>query len=718
MRGGSVRIPLRGYERNLNRLEYGIIGSPRHGGLSRVEQYKGPERQGAGYVTYTHGNDEDSTTDTFAFEVRAPLTKMTGRGRVTIRIIDALAQLRITPATLDFGATAVGDAPASLSVELANVGGGFIQGFLEVPQPFALADDGMFVLRRGEKTRIPIIFSPQSAGPYAFPVQPVPGNPAVLTLKGEARHPFTVEAAGSVFEEQQDGSRTARATVKHQSQSPEQISVVLPPEVPVEPVPPLDLVPGETTEVILRITPAQKTNVASFSVRFESTTHTVALDFQAPPIPPELFIVSTPDFGPVKPGTAARAALVLSNAGGTVAQCRLQSGKNLTTADGATSFSIAPGTAHSAALRLVPRKDEDLPTNVIVALRDTELSIPVAAVWAETVVTPTPTPTPTPAPTPTILALNSGIKLESKNGAAFIAYREEPGWTDFVLQHRPDGTGEWQSYQLPAPHEGLLGWMKGLARRIQERLDTPIKRTEVDGLEAQERFGRQEIAVEEIDGSDVWRLLATRQGESIQRPVSEEFQIKPGTLVPAAPSRPVPQNTPQPPPSTPSPPPQSLERRNIGPVTKIASASTRPERNAAVVQVAFDSSLGIRGFRLERGSMVAQIDAKTGIPQAPLFEKIDPPEAEVEYLGLAEGEADGKKFTICAARISELHPGSRTYWRIVPEGEKGALPPTTVMLVDTLPRPPFPWNTVLLGALVLLLAGVLYLRWKINRPPA
>jgi hypothetical protein len=136
------------------------------------------------------------------------------------------------------------------------------------------------------------------------------------------------------------------------------------------------------------------------------------------------------------------------------------------------------------------------------------------------------------------------------------------------------------------------------------------------------------------------------------------------------------------------------------------------------VQVAFDSSLGIRGFRLERGVMIAQIDPKTGIPQAPRFEKIDPPEAEVEYLGLVEGEADGKRFTICAARISELQPGSRTYWRVVPEGEKGDLPPTTVMLVDTLPRPPFPWNTVLLGALVLLLVGVLYLRWRINRPPA
>jgi hypothetical protein len=31
MRGGSVRIPLRGFERNLNRLEYRPIGSPRYG---------------------------------------------------------------------------------------------------------------------------------------------------------------------------------------------------------------------------------------------------------------------------------------------------------------------------------------------------------------------------------------------------------------------------------------------------------------------------------------------------------------------------------------------------------------------------------------------------------------------------------------------------------------------------------------------------------------
>jgi hypothetical protein len=708
MRGGSVRIPLRGYERNLNRLEYGIIGSPGHGRLSRVDQYNGPERQGPGYVTYTHGNDEDSTTDTFAFEVRAPLTKMTGRGRITIRIVDALAQLRITPSTLDFGVTAIGDAPVSLSVELANVGGGFIQGVLEVPEPFALADDGMFVLRRGEKTRIPIIFAPQSAGPYVFPIQPVPGDPAVLTLKGEAMHPFAAEAAGSIFEEQPDGSRTARATVKNQSQSPQQISVVVPPEIPIEPVPPLDLAPGETAEVTLRISSAQKTNVAPFSVRFESAAHTVALDFQAPPIPPEVFHVSAPDFGAVKPGTAARAELVLSNTGGAVAQCRLQSGKNLTTVDGATAFSIAPNTAHTVALRLVPRKDEDLPTNAIVAFLDKELSIPVTAVWAETIVTPIPTPTPTPTPFPTPTPdweLNADIKLERKESKVLIAYRQREEWSDFYLQHRVGDEAQWQRYRLPGP----LGWVKSEVKRF---LNKPIVREQVSGMEEDEKWDRIEIASEEIGGLGLWRLIAEPSGQSEPRPVSDEFRITPERLVVVAPETPVKQTEPEP--AMPQKP--TIAQRAVGPVTKIEGGGSRPERDSALVQVAFASELGVSNFRLEQMAMV--IDPKTRLPKQPTeYVEIDPPEAKVEYLGLAEGEADGKKFTICTARISELQSGSRTYWRVVPEGAKGALPPTNVIFVDTLPRPPFPWNNVLLGTLVLLLTGVLYLRWRINRPP-
>ena len=592
-----------------------------------------------------------------------------------------------------------------------------LRGRLELPLPYLVEGDGNFELGRDETASIPILFTPAKPGSYPFSISPVPGEPATLVLKGEALQPFAVEAAEFEFQEQPDQSRIASAAVKNQSQSPQQISVVLPPDVPVEPVPALDLSPGASTNVTLYIPAATKTRVAPFDVRFETADHAMVLEFQAPPIPPNVIVVTSPDFGPVKPGTATRAALVLSNAGGAVADCRLQTAKNLTAEDGAPAFAVAPGTARNVTLKLVPKKDQDLPTNVVVTFRDQKLSIPIKATWVDEPEPPIVcdlTRDPEPPPKVAELELNKDIKLERKNGATFISCREQQGWTNFILQHRMGGTGEWQDYQLPNPHEGLLGWITSLARRIQDRLDTPIERTKIEGVDLEDSYAKLEIAPDKIDGSDVWLVLATPSGESDPRPVSDEFRITSESLVAAKPEAPVAQAVPPP-----APTPESTTRPRIaGPVTEMASAGIRSERNSAIVQVAFAQDLGVSGFRLERGAMVARIDPKTQIPQAPEFEKMDPPEAEVELLGLADGEAEGKKFTICAARISKLEAGSRTYWRIVPEVAKGALPPTTVILVDTLPRPPFPWNTLLLGTLVLLLAGVLYLRWRMNQPPA
>jgi hypothetical protein len=715
-RGESVRIQLRGHERNLNRLTYGILSSPRYGRLSRVDQPDASEGQGPGYVTYTHGDDENSLTDTFAFEVIAT-TGLRGRGRITIRILDSPAQLLITPALLDLGTTAVGDTPVRRTVELANVGGGVIQGFLEIPEPFALADEGMFVLRRGERARIPVIFAPQRAGPYSFQVQPVSGDRATLTLKGEALQPFAVEPDGSEFQEQPDQSRTAGAVVKNQSQSPQRISVVLPPDSPVEPVPALELAPGETSEVTLCIPAGTKTRVVPFGVRFETADHAVLLELQAPPVPPNVIVVSAPDFGLVKSGTAAKATVVLSNAGGAVADCRLQTPKNLTTEDGTTAFAVAPGTAHDVTLKLIPKKDQDLPTNVMVAFRDRELSIPIAAGWAPVEVeekkVDRPKEATTAPPTAAKLSLNTDIKLEIENGSAFITHPEQPGSTNFVLQQRSLGTAEWRNYHMPAPHEGLFGWVKSLSRRIERFFDTPIRGPQVPGMETDEGWVRIEIAAEEVGGPSAWRLVARPSGESEPRPVSDEFQITSKGLEAAEPGVSATQPSPTPTPS----PKSTAQPRFVGPVTEMSSAGIRSERDSALVQVAFAQDLGVRGFRLERGAMVAPIDPKTQIPQAPEFEKMDSPGAEVELLGVAEGEAEGKKFTVCTARISGLERGSRTYWRIIPEGPKGELPPTSVILVDTLPRPTFPWNTLLLIALTLLLAGVLYLRWRMNRPP-
>jgi hypothetical protein len=81
VRGGKVEITLAGGQ---------IITQPRHGELSDVlQQSTGPGPQRPWQVTYTHGNDPDSTTDTFAFEVTDPSTGRRGRGRVVIRIVDS-----------------------------------------------------------------------------------------------------------------------------------------------------------------------------------------------------------------------------------------------------------------------------------------------------------------------------------------------------------------------------------------------------------------------------------------------------------------------------------------------------------------------------------------------------------------------------------------------------------------------------------------------------
>lgn len=715
-RGGSVRIALQGHERNLNRLEYRPLGAPRYGRLSRVEQYNGPERQGPGYVTYTHGNDEESTTDTFAFEVRAPLTKMTGRGRVVIRIIDAPARLEITPSTLDFGAAATGDPPVFRTVELANTGGGVIQGFLEVPEPFALADEGMFVLRRGEKTRIPVTFAPDRAGPYLFPVQPVPGDPSVLTLKGEALGPFSVEVDDARFALNSSGSRSARAVVRNASQQMQTISVVLPPGIPVEATEPLDLAPGQETAVTLRIPPEEKAAIRPFDVRFEGAGHAQVQRFEAAAVPATLAVVAGPDFGEVRPGTAAQADLVLRNDGGAPAEARLQEHASITPANGTTAITVAPGEELVVPLKLRLKPDQDFPENFLVAFRGRDIPVAVKATLVA-VAPSTPSPRPTPATTPppvALLALNQDIKLERKQSAAFVSCRELQGWTNFILQHRDGGTGPWQDYQLPAPHEGLLGWITGLARRIQERLDTPIDRTKIEGVDLEDKFTGFEIAPDKMDGPDIWRVLAAPPDGSSARPVSEDFQIEADRLVSA------PKETAAPGPAkaaVPEATPGQPGMRVIGPETPMVSAGIKADRHSALLQVAFAPSLRVQGFRLERGAMVARIDPKSLIPQAPEFQRIDPPEAEVEVLGLGEGEAEGEKFTVGVARIAGLPAGTRTYWRVVPTGPKGDLAPTTVLLVDTEASPPFPWNTALLVGLFALLAGVLYLRWKINRIP-
>ena len=697
-RGESVRIPLRGFERNLNPLTYRPLGRPQHGKLSGLEPYNGPERQGPAYITYTHGNDEDSVADTFAFEVKAGITKLTGRGRVIIKIRDSAPLLSITPELLDFGPVALGDPPVRCVVELANAGGGVITGFLRPTEPFTLEDDGGFVLRRGKKTRIPLLFAPERTGEFVFRLQPFANDPALLVLKGLAIAPLVLEVEEAVFSTAPDQSRRAIAVVKNQSARPRILSVGLPPESPVEAVADFALGPGESTEVILRIPPDRKEYVAPFGVSFECDGHAELREFTAPAIPAALRIVATPDFGAVRPQTVVRASLILGNDGGTPAEGKLLPSESIRPANGATAFTVPPGRELEIPLELRLKPDQAPPTEISVSLLGKEVPIPVTAHLIIPSPTPTPSATPSPTPRPADFALNRDIRYETTPEGPAITWVEKPGWQNFALQHRTESSSAWQDYHPPAPHEGPLGWLQSLAGRITKFLDTPIERTDPTAEPSNEApAGRQLIAESRLT-ADQWRLVATPEGGD-KRDVALPFRIRDNTLVGIA----------EQPDRLPPPPP--------GPVTAHASAGIKAERFGALLQIAFTRDLGVSGFRLERGAMIAPIDPQTGIPGAPRFKIIDPPEANVEILGLGEVTAKGLELTVCAARIDGLPRGTRTYWRVVPTGPSGELAPTNVLLVDTLPAPPFPWRTVAIGALCALLAGVLYLRWHLNRPP-
>jgi hypothetical protein len=684
-RGESVRIPLRGFERNLNPLTYRPLGRPQHGKLSGLDQYNGPERQGPAYITYTHGNDEDSIADTFAFEVKAGITKLTGRGRVIIKIRDAASLLSITPELLDFGPVALGDPPVRCVVELANAGGGVITGFLRPTEPFTLEDDGGFVLRRGKKTRIPLLFAPERTGEFVFRLQPFANDPALLVLKGLAIAPLVLEVEEAVFSAAPDQSRRAIAVVKNQSKRPLTVSVGLPPESPVEAVADFTLGPGESTEVILRIPPGRKEYVPQFDVSFECDGHAELREFAAPAIPAALRIVATPDFGAVRPQTVVRASLILINDGGTPAEGKLLPSESIRPASGATAFTVPPGGELEIPLELRLKPDQSPPTEMTVSLLGKEVIVKVTA----RLIPRTPTPTPTicpPFPKPDYV-LNIDIRYAPTPEGPAITWVEKSGWQDFILQHHTESSSAWQDYHPPAPHDGPLGWLQSLAGRITKFLDTPIERTDPTTEPSNEAPAGRQLIAESHLSADQWRLVATPEGGD-RRDVALPFRIRDNTLV----------GIPEQPDRLPPPP--------TGPVTAFVSVDKKAERLGAFLEIFFAHDLGVSSFRLERG-----------IPGAPRFKIIDPPEANVEILDPGKVTGNGLELTVCRARIDGLPRGTRTYWRVVPTGPSGELAPTIGFFVDTLPVTPFPWRTVAISALCAVLAGALYLRWRLNRPP-
>ncbi|MFM7375813.1 MAG: hypothetical protein ACKO39_11770, partial [Chthoniobacterales bacterium] len=156
---------------------------------------------------------------------------------------------------------------------------------------------------------------------------------------------------------------------------------------------------------------------------------------------------------------------------------------------------------------------------------------------------------------------------------------------------------------------------------------------------------------------------------------------------------------------------RSAPRSIVRAARKIEAATVIPERTSATVTLAIEEDPEISGFRLERGEIVAAMDAKTGIPASPEFMP-SKHAGEISISTPAAAEHKGKKLTVVVATIDGLQPGTATFWRLVPLSGDKELMPTDEFLVPTAPPWQFPWRGFFLGLLTALLASVLWLRHK------
>jgi hypothetical protein len=219
------------------------------------------------------------------------------------------------------------------------------------------------------------------------------------------------------------------------------------------------------------------------------------------------------------------------------------------------------------------------------------------------------------------------------------------------------------------------------------------------------------------DTSRRWVLTAVKESSGTRGPASDVFHLDPAGRELKEASEPL--ATPPPvvsPAPTPPAPAATTGTRRIVRALKLEDARANAGRDSATVRIIFPRDAEADSYRLEHGFHPGFLDSATGLPYTGDFHPVSHP-AAVRILGTSEIEHEGKKLTVLLASIEGLSPGTSTTWRAVTMAGGKDRWPTGEFIVATLPPWRFPWRNALLVTAFISLAVVLYLRWRLNRPP-
>ena len=181
-RGEAAAIPLGIHGIRGGALEFLIRTPPRFGRLSAIK----PLGLNSASVIYTAPAKGGAAADQFTYAVRSE-EGVSAPGIVSIVIVAPVvspAKL-IAPAELVFPTVFPGQR-SSVEMELANRGGGVVEGELNVPEPWSVEGIRLYKIAAGKSTTFSVVFKSEKAGSFNGDVI-LPGPPrAVVALHAAA----------------------------------------------------------------------------------------------------------------------------------------------------------------------------------------------------------------------------------------------------------------------------------------------------------------------------------------------------------------------------------------------------------------------------------------------------------------------------------------------------------------------------------------------------
>ena len=159
-RGEKIEVPLGIYGTRGELLEFLIRTPPAHGKLSAIKSMT----MNTATVTYTPSLRATAAEDRFAYAVRGS-EGVSAPGVITLRFVEpvvAAPRLR-APNEIDFPPVFPGQR-STAEMELANEGGGMIEGEIAAPDPWSIEGLKFFRLGAGQRTTIKLVFTPTQPG--------------------------------------------------------------------------------------------------------------------------------------------------------------------------------------------------------------------------------------------------------------------------------------------------------------------------------------------------------------------------------------------------------------------------------------------------------------------------------------------------------------------------------------------------------------------------